>query len=396
MRHDGSLSDLSVVYTPLHGSGLRVRRTKLLGRAWRRTADARRGAGKDPDGHFPTCPYPNPEIPEAMALGLACCGRVHPDLLIGTDPDCDRCGVAVPDDKRADTGCSPGNEIGVLLLDYLCRTAAMQNGAMPQNPVAVTTIVSTDMADAIAAHYGVELRRTLTGFKFIGEQIGLLESEGPSGTLSCLALKKATAISLARHVRDKDGVNAVLLRLRGWRASIASRGMTLSDAMDALYRESTAILACAQKSVCLLRRAAPCRKWQACMAASAGRPARRPSPASASPASRTTSTQQTGLPRVRRSRIPPGCPAAKLIRPPLRHRTQTQMLPHRPRPLRLRRKAPPLRTGARLLGPAERAVRRIVCSRKTAKRFPSAKKTSTSPRTNPVAPRPVLVFIRNG
>ena len=189
----GALSDLSVVYTPLHGSGLECVE-KLLG-----TLGVGRltlvEAQKDPDGHFPTCPYPNPEIPEAMALGLACCARVHPDLLIGTDPDCDRCGVAVPD-KAGGYRLLTGNEIGVLLLDYLCRQR-LQNGAMPENPVAVTTIVSTDMADAVARKYGVELRRTLTGFKFIGEQIGLLEREGHRNA-SCSALKKATAISLAR------------------------------------------------------------------------------------------------------------------------------------------------------------------------------------------------------
>ena len=112
----GSLSDLSVVYTPLHGSGLECVE-KLLG-----TLGVGRltlvEAQKDPDGHFPTCPYPNPEIPEAMALGLACCARVHPDLLIGTGPDCDRCGVAVPD-QTGGYWLLTGNEIGVLLLDYL-------------------------------------------------------------------------------------------------------------------------------------------------------------------------------------------------------------------------------------------------------------------------------------
>ena len=112
----GALSDLSVVYTPLHGSGLECVE-KLLGRlgVGRLTLVE---AQKDPDGHFPTCPYPNPEIPEAMVLGLACCARVHPDLLIGTDPDCDRCGVAVPD-KAGGYRLLTGNEIGVLLLDYL-------------------------------------------------------------------------------------------------------------------------------------------------------------------------------------------------------------------------------------------------------------------------------------
>ena len=239
----GALSDLSVVYTPLHGSGLECVE-KLLGAlgVGRLTLVE---AQKDPDGHFPTCPYPNPEIPEAMALGLACCARVHPDLLIGTDPDCDRCGVAVPD-KAGGYRLLTGNEIGVLLLDYLCKLR-LQNGAMPENPVAVTTIVSTDMADAVARKYGVELHRTLTGFKFIGEQIGLLEREGHPERF-VFGFEESYGYLSGSHVRDKDGVNAVLLvcEAADW---YRRHGMTLSDAMDALYREF-GYYACAQKSVC--------------------------------------------------------------------------------------------------------------------------------------------------
>ena len=239
----GALSDLSVVYTPLHGSGLECVE-KLLGRlgVGRLTLVE---AQKDPDGHFPTCPYPNPEIPEAMALGLACCARVHPDLLIGTDPDCDRCGVAVPD-QTGGYRLLTGNEIGMLLLDYLCKRR-LQNGTMPENPVAVTTIVSTDMADAVARKYGVELRRTLTGFKFIGEQIGLLEREGHPERF-VFGFEESYGYLSGSHVRDKDGVNAVLIvcEAADW---YRKRGMTLSDAMDALYREF-GYYACAQKSVC--------------------------------------------------------------------------------------------------------------------------------------------------
>ena len=180
-----------------------------------------------------------------MALGLACCARVHPDLLIDTDPDCDRCGVAVPD-KAGGYRLLTGNEIGVLLLDYLCRQR-LQNGAMPENPVAVTTIVSTDMADAVARKYGVELRRTLTGFKFIGEQIDLLEREGHPERF-VFGFEESYGYLSGTHVRDKDGVNAVLLvcEAADW---YRRRGMTLSDAMDALYREF-GYYACAQKSVC--------------------------------------------------------------------------------------------------------------------------------------------------
>ena len=103
---------------------------------------------EQPDGHFPTCPYPNPEIRQAMELGLQYCDRVRPDILIGTDPDCDRCGTAVPDGKGGYRLIS-GNEMGVILLDFICRSR-IANGTMPENPVAVTTIVSTDMVTAVA------------------------------------------------------------------------------------------------------------------------------------------------------------------------------------------------------------------------------------------------------
>ena len=169
----GGAEDLSVVYTPLNGSGLECV-TKILGRIGVKDVTVV-PEQEHPDGRFPTCPYPNPEEREAMQRGLELCEKLHPDLLLGTDPDCDRMGSAVPegDGYRLLTG----NEMGVLLLDYICRRR-MELGTMPEKPVAVTTIVSTDMADAVAAEYGVELRRVLTGFKFIGEQIGLLEAEG--------------------------------------------------------------------------------------------------------------------------------------------------------------------------------------------------------------------------
>ncbi len=240
VRHD-DLSGLSIVYTPLNGSGRECveRICRALGiRNFTLVSEQAK-----PDGHFPTCPYPNPEIREAMALGLSYCERLRPDLLIGTDPDCDRCGVAVPDGKDS-YRLLTGNEVGVLLLDFICQ-ARQESGTMPQRPVAVTTIVSTDMADPIAAHYGVELRRTLTGFKFIGEQIGLLESEGhPERFL--FGFEESYGYLSGSHVRDKDGVNAVLL-LCEMASFYQSRGMTLCDAMDALY-VAYGYYCCAQES----------------------------------------------------------------------------------------------------------------------------------------------------
>ena len=227
---DGSKLDLKVVYTPLNGAGLECVK-KILTRIG--ITDVTVVPEQEhPDGHFPTCPYPNPEIREAMETGLALCRKVKPDLLLGTDPDCDRMGVAVPegDDYRLITG----NEMGVLLLDYICRKR-LENGNMPRNPVAVTTIVSTDMADAVAADYGVELRRVLTGFKFIGEQIALLEEAGELDRY-IFGFEESYGYLSGGHVRDKDAVNASMLccEMTAW---YKSRGMTLAQAMDALYEK---------------------------------------------------------------------------------------------------------------------------------------------------------------
>lgn len=231
LRPGNDVSHLKLVYTPLNGSGLECVK-KLLGKM---------GVTKltvvpdqeSPDGHFPTCPYPNPEIREAMERGLALCDEVKPDLLLGTDPDCDRMGAAIPD-GRGGYRLITGNEMGILLLDYLCRTR-IAKGTMPERPVAVTTIVSTDMATPVAAEYGVELRRTLTGFKYIGEQIGLLETEGHKERY-IFGFEESYGYLSGAHVRDKDAVNAVMLACE-CAAWYAGQGMTLLDAMNALYRK---------------------------------------------------------------------------------------------------------------------------------------------------------------
>lgn len=229
LRPGSDVRQLKLVYTPLNGSGLECVK-KLLGKMGV-TALTVVPEQEAPDGNFPTCPYPNPEIREAMEAGLRLCGQVRPDLLLGTDPDCDRMGAAVPDGKGSYRLIS-GNEMGVLLLDYLCRTR-IAKGTMPRDPVAVTTIVSTDMAAPIAAHYGVELRRTLTGFKYIGEQIGLLEAEGhPERYL--FGFEESYGYLSGGHVRDKDAVNAVMLACE-CAAWYAGQGQTLLDAVNALY-----------------------------------------------------------------------------------------------------------------------------------------------------------------
>ena len=231
LRPGNDVSKLKLVYTPLNGSGLECVK-KLLAKMGVTELTVVPSQEK-PDGRFPTCPYPNPEIREAMEEGLRLCDEVKPDLLIGTDPDCDRMGAAVPD-GRGGYRLITGNEMGVLLLDYLCRTRIARN-TMPPNPVAVTTIVSTDMATPVAQSYGVELRRTLTGFKYIGEQIGLLEAEGhPERYL--FGFEESYGYLSGAHVRDKDAVNAVMLACE-CAAWYAGQGMTLLDAMNALYEK---------------------------------------------------------------------------------------------------------------------------------------------------------------
>ena len=231
LRPGNDVSKLKLVYTPLNGSGLEPVRM-LLDRMGVTQVTVVPEQEK-PDGNFPTCPYPTPEIREAMETGLRLCDTVHPDLMIGTDPDCDRMGAAVPD-GRGGYRLITGNEMGVLLFDYICRTR-LANGTMPKDPVAVTTIVSTDMATPIAKKYGVELRRTLTGFKFIGEQIGKLEAEGHVERY-IFGFEESYGYLSGGHVRDKDAVNAVMLACEA-AAWYAAQGMSLLDAVNALYKE---------------------------------------------------------------------------------------------------------------------------------------------------------------
>ena len=231
LRPGNDVSKLKLVYTPLNGSGLEP--VKMLLDRMGVTQVTVVPEQEKPDGSFPTCPYPNPEIREAMETGLKLCDTVKPDLMIGTDPDCDRMGSAVPDGKGG-YRLITGNEMGIILLDYICRTRKAL-GTMPEHPVAVTTIVSTDMATPVAAKYGVELRRTLTGFKFIGEQIGLLEAAGEADRY-IFGFEESYGYLSGAHVRDKDAVNATLLVCEA-AAWYAKQGMTLLDAINKLYAE---------------------------------------------------------------------------------------------------------------------------------------------------------------
>lgn len=220
---------ISVVYTPLNGAGLTCVSKVLTATGVTPIIVPEQ---QDPDGNFPTCPYPNPEEKEALALGLALAEKENADLLLATDPDCDRVGTAV---RTADGyKLLSGNEIGVLLLDYLCRMKR-ERGNLPQRPVAISTIVSTDMADPVAEKYGVALWRVLTGFKFIGEQIALLEEQGRVSDY-IFGFEESYGYLSGGHVRDKDAVNASLMICDMARYH-KERGQTLADAIKALYDE---------------------------------------------------------------------------------------------------------------------------------------------------------------
>lgn len=223
-------SALRIVYTPLHGVGLECvsRVLEGIGVADVVTVDEQCVQ----DGDFPTCPYPNPEVREALKLGLEYCDRVKPDLLLATDPDTDRVGIAVP--HAGEYRLLTGNEVGLLLLDFLA-TKADGSGADMAREVACTTIVSAPMADDIARARGLELRRTLTGFKFIGEQVGVLESEGREGDF-LMGFEESYGYLAGTSVRDKDAVVASML-ICELAAHWKKRGLDLYGAMERLYKE---------------------------------------------------------------------------------------------------------------------------------------------------------------
>ncbi len=221
---------LKLVYTPLNGTGL-VPVTTVLERAG--IADVTVvPEQREPNGDFPTCPYPNPEIREAMQKGIDLCEQVHPDLLLATDPDADRVGVACKDGE--DYTLLTGNEMGVLLLDYIARMRS-QRGEDLSDKVAVTTIVSSAMVDALAAEYGFELRRCLTGFKYIGDIITELSDAGQADRF-IFGFEESYGYLSGDHVRDKDAVNASLLICQ-MAQDYKLRGMNLAQAMRALYEK---------------------------------------------------------------------------------------------------------------------------------------------------------------
>ncbi|MBR3668134.1 MAG: phospho-sugar mutase [Ruminococcus sp.] len=224
-------SGLKVVYTPLNGTGNKPVR-EILKRIGITDVTVVKEQ-ENPDGNFTTCPYPNPEIREALQVGLSYCDKVQPDLLLATDPDCDRVGIAVPDGKGGYALFS-GNEVGAMLLEYICEQR-IKKGTMPKDPIAVKTIVTTDIVNLIGKEYGVEIIDVLTGFKFIGEQIGFLEAKGEENRY-VFGFEESYGYLSGSYVRDKDAVDASML-ICEMAAYYRTQGITLMQARENLYKK---------------------------------------------------------------------------------------------------------------------------------------------------------------
>lgn len=223
-------SKLKVVYTPLNGTGNKPVRTILDKIGIKDVVVV--PEQEMPDGNFPTCPYPNPEITEALAYGLKLCEKEKPDLLLATDPDCDRVGIAVPSDNGY--VLFSGNEVGAMLLEYICSERTRRN-TMPENPVTVKTIVTTDLVKAIAKEYNVEVIEVLTGFKFIGEQIGFLEAKGQEKRY-IFGFEESYGYLAGTYVRDKDAVVASML-ICEMAAFYRTKGISMIQARENMYKK---------------------------------------------------------------------------------------------------------------------------------------------------------------
>ena len=222
---------LKLVYSPLNGSGL-VPVTQVLKDIG--VTDITIVPEQEyPNGYFTTCSYPNPEIFEALELGLNLAKEKGADLMLATDPDADRVGIAMkcPDGSYE---LVSGNEVGVLLLDYIC-AGRIEKGTMPENPVAVKSIVSTPLADAVAKHYDVELRNVLTGFKWIGDQIAKLEADGEVDRF-IFGFEESYGYLAGPNVRDKDAVIGSML-ICEMAAYYRSIGSSLKQRMEEIYSE---------------------------------------------------------------------------------------------------------------------------------------------------------------
>ena len=220
---------VKIVYSPLHGTGLKPVLRILSESGYSNVIVVKEQ--EEPDGNFTTCPYPNPEIKEAMAVGMDYMKKYNADLLIATDPDCDRVGIAVK--GKEDYVLMTGNQVGVLLLDYICMMR-QKHGNMPKDPMFVKTIVTTDMAKVVADSYGVRGIDVLTGFKYIGEQILFLERKGQESSY-IFGFEESYGYLSGGYVRDKDAVDGVYLIAEMF-AYYKSLGISLLEKMDELYQ----------------------------------------------------------------------------------------------------------------------------------------------------------------
>ena len=223
--------NVAIVFSPLHGTGLKPVLRTLKESGYTNITVVKEQ--EEPDGNFTTCPFPNPEIKEAMSLGIEYAQKYNADLLLATDPDCDRVGIAVKTPK-GDYQLLSGNETGMLLLDYIC-TKRIEHGTMPADPVFMKTIVTIDMAERIAADYGVRTINLLTGFKFIGEQIGILEQQGSEDSF-IFGMEESYGYLSGGYVRDKDAVDGAFLICEMF-AYYKTMGISLIDKLNELYRK---------------------------------------------------------------------------------------------------------------------------------------------------------------
>ena len=227
---DGTEGEETIVYTPLNGTGLKPVTAALRAKGYRVQVVPEQ---ENPDGHFPTCPRPNPEEREAMERAIAFGKQVGAHLLLATDPDCDRVGIAERT-PQGDYRLFSGNETGVLLLDHIA-SLRKEQGKMPSDPVMMKTIVTTAMAEKVAAQYGIRTVNVLTGFKYIGEQIGRLEQEGREASF-VFGMEESYGYLSGGYVRDKDAVGACLL-ICDMAHALRRKGLTLNDRLEALFRQ---------------------------------------------------------------------------------------------------------------------------------------------------------------
>ncbi len=226
---DEDLSGLKVIYTPLHGTGNKPVREILDKIGVKQVTVV--PEQELPNGNFPTCPYPNPEIRQAFECALALAEDIKPDLLLATDPDCDRVGIAIP--SGGGYRLMTGNEVGALLLNFVL-DRRKENGTLPAHPLTVKTIVSTELCARIAEEYGCELVNVLTGFKYIGEQIGILEEKGEESRY-VFGFEESYGYLAGTAVRDKDAVVASML-ICEMTAFYKAHGASLTDVLEQLYR----------------------------------------------------------------------------------------------------------------------------------------------------------------